>query len=260
MSQAAHPDAVASGIIEAGTLQQFVDTCRAIVHEAKVHFGDHGVRVSAVEPANVAMYAPVELAPRAFESFETPGTAVVGINLDRLDEVLSPTNSDDLVEFAVDMETRTLDIHYRTVAHSIALIDPDAIRDEPDGAGDFDLPNHITLEGRQLDDAVTACDMVSDHLAIQCDPDAREARITADGDTDTTVVTFDDETLIDARVDTDSESLFSIGYFEDIVAPMPADAAVELRAGDDFPAKLAYHACDGALSVEAMVAPRIQNN
>jgi len=260
MSDATLADGVVfEGIVAADTIQQYVDTIGALVAECKLHIGDHGVRTSAVEAANVAMWLDTTLAPRAFESFECPGQATVGVNLERLDELLGGANSDDLVNLRLDMETRKLHIEYRTISHTMALIDPDSIRSEPDGP-DLDLPNTVTLEGRQIAEAVDAAELVSDHLAIEGHPDAREVRVTAEGDTDETIVTYGDEEVINARVDREVESLFSIAYLESIAGPIPADAEVVVTFGEEHPVVLEFDACEGALEANAAVAPRIQSN
>lgn len=249
---------VVAGIVEADTLQSYLDTLLSLVDECKIHFGDHGLRVSAVEPANVAMYQDVTLAPRAFEHFETPGQAVVGVPLTRLDERLGRADGGDLVEFALDMQTRKLSLEYRNIEQSVALIDPDSIRSEPDNP-DLDLPNTLTIEGRRFEDAVAVAEMTSDHLAIQGRPDDRQVCVVAENDVDDSVVTFDDETSIDADVTRECESLFSTEYLDSIAGPMPADAEVTITFGDEFPVVIEYETLEGALSVEAMVAPRISS-
>jgi proliferating cell nuclear antigen len=259
MSDAALADGVVfEAIIDSATIQQYVDTVASLVDECKLHIGDHGLRVSAIDPGNVAMWLDTTLAPRAFEAFESPGQATVGVNLQRLDDLLDGANADDLVNLRLNMETRYLHIEYRTISHTMALIDPDSIRSEPDDPG-LDLPNMVVLEGRQLAEAVDAAELVSDHLELSGHPDAREVRVTASGDTDETIVTYGDDEVIDARVDEAAESLFSIPYLEDIAGPIPADAEVVVTFGDDFPVTLSFEGCEGALDAEAMVAPRIQN-
>lgn len=252
-------DVVFEGIIAADAIQQYVDTLGSLVLECKLHIGDHGFRVSAVEAANVAMWLDTTLAPRAFESFESPGTAVVGVNLDRLDELIDGANSDDLVKLGLDMETRTVHIEYRTIEHTMALIDPDAIRQEPDDV-DLDLPNEVILEGRQISEAVDATDLVSDHLTLSGHPDSREVRVTATGDTDETTVTYGDGDVIDARVTETAESMVSIEFLADIASPIPADAEVTIEFGEEFPVVLSFDACDGALDATAICAPRIKKD
>jgi proliferating cell nuclear antigen len=250
---------VAAGIIKAGRLQQYIDTLIALVDEAKIHFSDDGLTVSAVEPANVAMHHNTTLAARGFEHYETPGQAVVGVPLTRLDERLNTAGSDDLIEFTLDMETRKLHLEYRNVSQTLALIDQQSIRSEPDEP-ELDLDNEIVMEGRQFAEAVDVVELVSDHLKLEGLPEDRCVKIIGEGDTDDNIVTFSDDEAIDADVQSEKSSLYSTSYWESIADPMPSDSEVTVKFDDNHPVIIEYSAMDGALNVTAMVAPRISRN
>jgi proliferating cell nuclear antigen len=263
MSEAALDDGdgehVVSGIVDADTLAAYVDTLRGLVDEAKLHFGDGGIQASAVDPANVAMWQDTRIAPSAFESFDSPGEVVQGVNLTRLSELLDGAASGDLVEFGIDMESRKLDLRYRGIEHAMGLIDPDSIRQEPDSP-DLDLPNHVVLSGGQLTEAIDNCELTSDHLWLRGDPDAETVTFAAEGDIDETVVTYPDADCERFDIDADAESVFSINYLVDMVSEIPTDAAVAVHFGDEFPAWFEYDAFDGGLEVIGLLAPRIQTS
>jgi proliferating cell nuclear antigen len=248
---------VASGIIQADVLQQYVDTVRALVHEAKIHFTDGGITASVVDPSNVCMYPSVELSERAFESYDAPGEVNIGVNLDALDERLGSADSDDLLRFGVDMEKRMFRIRYRQIEHEMALIDPDAIRQEPD-TPDLDLPNYVELSADHLDDAMSNIDLVSDHVRFTNTDD--EFVIEGKGDTDRAALSFDDEDCRRLEVSGDVESLFSLSFLVDVVDPIPTDAVVSIRYGDEFPTWWEYDLFDETMHVEMMLAPRIQSD
>ena len=253
-------DTVFQGIVRAGTLQQFVDTLTPLVAEGKIHVGDHGFRTTVVDPGNIAMYRPVTLAAEGFESVEAPGEMrALGVDFTTLDDRLGQANSDDLVSLSVDMESRKLVVHYRNIEHTVALIDPDAIRQEPDDP-DLDLPNRIVIEGSDLSTAIKACDEVGDHVDLVADPDAEQVVIRSEGDTDTTDVTFAHGETIDAKVTEPATSILSLEYLKELSKPVPDGAEVEIRFGNEFPITLDWAACDGHLTAHAMQAPRIQSH
>lgn len=251
-------ETVVHGIIRAGTLRQFVDTLLPLVAEGRVHFGDHGIRTRVVDPANVATYMPVELDAAAFEHFDAPGQVTIGVDLQTLADRLSFANSNDLVSMAVDMETRKLELHYRNIEQSVALIDSEAIRSEPDHP-DLDLPNSVTITGEDFATAVKVADEVGDHVTIEGRPDEACARFHAAGDVDDAVVTFGREETIDAKVGEHTDTILSLEYLAEFAQPMPDDAEVTIQYGDEFPIIFDYETCDGHLSVHGMQAPRIQN-
>lgn len=251
---------VASGIINAGILEDWIDTFTPLVNEGKVHFNDDGLTARVVDPGNIAMIRPGHLASEAFESYDSPGAVTVGVNFDRLNERLSAAGSSDLVEFEVDMEARMLSIGFRNIQHSVAMIDPDAIRKEPDDP-DLDLPNTVTIQGAAFKEAVSNADMVSDHLEIHGNPSQREVVMRAQGDTDDVTVTFDrDDTTDPTEVVEDVESLYSLEYLTDMVKPIPKDAEVSLTFGNEYPVLIDYEAHEGMLEASQMLAPRIRSD
>jgi proliferating cell nuclear antigen len=252
-------DYVVTGIVQADRLETFAETLRGLVTEAKLHFGDGGIRTSAVDPANVAMFHDTAINRSGFESFESPGQVVHGVNLDRLVELLDGAASDDLVEFGIDMETRKLDIRYRGIEHRMGLIDPDSVRKEPEQP-DLDLPNHVVLSGEQIHEAIDNCEITSDHVFVRGDPTAEAVTFAAQGDVDETTVTYDAGECERFDVSADAESVFSIEYLVDMKAEMPDDALVAIHFGEEFPIWWEYEADDGALEVIGMIAPRIRSD
>jgi len=252
-------DTILAAVAEKSVLQQYIDTLRSLVSEARIHFSGEGLYASAVDPANVAMFQEVTLSPQAFESYDCPGSVRIGVNLERFEEVLSPAGSSDLVTLSVDMESRMLNLDYGTVSQSVALIDPDAIRDEPDDP-DIDLPNTVDLRGQDLSQTIEALALTGDHFTIEGKPQARQVEFHTEGDTDETVVTYGDGDVEDADVAEAEQSIFSLDYFEDLLSVVPDSAVVTVRFTDEMPMRVNYDAQDGDLTVRFMIAPRIQNS
>lgn len=258
---------VASAIIEKRRLEQFAETFYSnppgmkspLVSEAKIHFGDDGIETTAVDSANVAMVGPTNLAPRGFDQYHSPGSVTIGVSLDRLLERLGPASSGQLIELEVDMETRHLLISYGSAEMSLALIDPDSIRQEPD-VNDIDLPNKVVLTGDRLDHAIDICDMVSDHIYVKGRPDDRQVMFVGEGDTDDNTVSYgDDETLDGTKAEEECESVFSADYMKALAGPIPDDAEVSIEFGQEFPLQMEWETFDGAFTAKQTLAPRIQS-
>jgi len=250
---------VVSGIIAADALQQYIEVMTPLVFEAKIHFGDDGIHSAVVDPANVATHDAVELDAEAFESYDAPGSATIGVNLNRLDDILDVAGSGDLVELSVDMETRHLGLQFDGVEQSVAMIDPDAIRQEPDRP-DLDLPNMAVIEGRDLDRALTIAELNSDHVDVVADPDAEDVlSFEAQGDTDSGRVGFGVEDCIGTQVVEATASVFSLDYLVAFADPIDDDTEVELWFRDEFPMRLSWGGAGGDLSVSSLLAPRIQS-
>jgi len=245
--------------VSAGVLGEFLDAMQAVVAEAKCSFdSDEGLSDRAVDPANVAM-VDATVPADAFERLDADG-ATLGINLERLAEVvgLAP-DAEAAIVGTLDADSRKLAIAIpgAGVEFTLALIDPDTIRQEPD-LPDLDLAATYVAAVDALDRGITAADLCSDHLTLRgVDGDTFE--LTADGDTDDVEVTLGPEELLDGRHEGDAPaaSFFSLDYLLDLRGPLPSDATVSVRVGDEMPAKLRYTTAAG-VEVENMLAPRIE--
>lgn len=242
-------------IVSASTLADWLDAVGALVAEARVEVQSEGIDVMAVDPAGVAQ-VDATLAVDGFESYDADD-GTLGVNTEKLSDVVGMAGGDQLVHLTYDPERRKLVVEIGGVTYTMALIDPQSIRASPDPT-DLDLPAAVTVEGDQLAKAVTAVDMVGDHVTIGADAGREELLIAGQGDTDTVDVVYDAADVIAADWG-DAESLFSLDYLEDVTKPMPGDAEVTVRVGQEFPMELAYEACEGDVTVENMIAPRIQS-
>ena len=237
-----------------GELKNFVSTLRVIVDEAKLTVGSDGITSRAVDPANVAMY-DLELSAAAFESYES-GDGLLGVNLERFESVLKLAKKDDLVQVSFDTSTYKLLIVIDGVEFTMACIDPDSIRQEPE-IPEMELPISLTVGGSQISRAVKAADMVSDHIGFRCVEADETVFIEAEGDTDDVSLrlTADEYESLDA---VDGRALFSLDYIKNISKKLPKTDDVTLTFGDQFPMLVDYEIADGECSVAAMVAPRIE--
>jgi proliferating cell nuclear antigen len=230
-------------IVGASTLQDALDSVSVLVDECKIRLNDEELSIRAVDPANVGM-VDLTLEAAAFESYEADG-GVIGVNLARLEDIAGMANSGDHIE--ID-----------GLSYTLALIDPDSIRQEPD-IPDLDLASEIVVEGAQINRGITAADMVSDHIRLRVDETDEAFFIEAEGDTDDVDLRLAREDLI-ALTAGPADSLFSLDYLKDMNKAIPSDAEVTIELGEEFPVKLHYGFAEGLGHVTFMLAPRIQSD
>jgi proliferating cell nuclear antigen len=242
-------------IVNADTLRETLDSVSVLVDECKIHLDEDGLSIRAVDPANVGM-VDLDLGAAAFESYEADG-GVIGVNLSRLEDIAGMADSGQLVQLELDEETRKLHIQIDGLEYTLALIDPDSIRQEPD-IPDLDLSANVVVEGADIDRAVRAADMVSDHIALGVDASVEQFYVDAEGDTDDVHLELDRDDLIDLDAG-EAHSLFSLDYLKDMNKAIPKDAEVELELGDEYPVKLHFDIAEAQGRVTYMLAPRIQS-
>ncbi|MFC5971440.1 DNA polymerase sliding clamp [Halomarina salina] len=243
-------------IVSSGTLRAALDSVGVLVDECKIRLDEDELTIRAVDPANVGM-VDLSLSPDAFESYETDG-GVIGVDLSRLEEMVKMASADQLVHLELDEETRKLHISMEGLEYTLALIDPDSIRQEPD-LPDLDLAAEIVLEGSHIDRAVKAADMVSEHIVLGVDDEEDHFYVEAQGDTDDVHFVLDREDLIDLTAG-DAHSLFSLDYLKEMNKAIPKDAEVTVELGEDFPVKMHFDIAEGQGNVTYMLAPRIQSD
>lgn len=238
------------------TLASYINAAHALVDEAKIHATDDGLTITAVEPANVAMIDESQGAA-AFESYSVDTDTVLGVNLSRLADILGMADSDDV--WHIHEQDRKIIMQSGGLEYTMATIDPDSIRQEPD-IPDLELPVTAHIEWGQMDRALRAADMVSDHVSLASPEGSDGLVVRAEGDTDDVREEIPAGDLSDGTeipAGTEVESLFSLDYLKDINAPIPGDSSVEMRLGHEMPIKM--HWGDGSMSVTNMLAPRIQS-
>jgi len=199
-------------IVGASTFQDALDSVSVLVDECKIRLNEEELSIRAVDPANVGM-VDLTLEAAAFESYEADG-GVIGVNLARLEDIAGMANSGDLIHLELDEETRKLHIEIDGLSYTLALIDPDSIRQEPD-IPDLDLAAEIVVEGAQIDRGIKAADMVSDHIRLRVDETDEAFFIEAEGDTDDVDLELTREDLI-ALTAGPADSLFSLDYLKDM--------------------------------------------
>lgn len=249
-----------SAIIRAEDLTQFVENARTIAHEAKLRVTEGGFETKVVDPANVAMVSQT-LDSAAFESYEFDG-GVLGVSLERLADVIGMADSDELVHLTLDETTRTLAIEVGHLGYTLALIEPDSIRGEPEIPGVLDELNaKLVCEARELQHAQKAAGLCSDHTAYGASVDDEVFFAEAEGDTDGMRYEWAREDVGEGTsVDGDAHSLYSLDYLKDILKPISSGAEVSLHVGEEFPLFLDSNFADGHGDLRYMVAPRISSD
>jgi len=241
--------------IKAGILEETVSGLRALVDECKIRLTQSGFHIRAVDPANVAMVEQ-DIGKAAFETYEID-EGIIGLDLERFEDIISMPNKDDLVTLRLDPQSRKMKILFDGLDFTMALIDPKSIRAEPD-IPELELPGAVTVNSDKLDRMVTASDMVSDHLSFGINQTKGAFYATAEGDTDDVTVEYERNEVEDLEL-ADAHSIFALGYMKDIENELPSDTPIKMRLGDSMPTKLSFQFEGEAIDVLYMLAPRIEN-
>lgn len=239
-------------ICKAEHIKTFLRGIGAIaVSEAKLRFTSDGLKVSAVDPANVAMiHATIDRT--AMDVYSAPEEElVVGIDVARLYEMAKGFKDKEPVELIV--EDSRIKLKNKNLTYSVALIDPNAIRKEPK-LPEMDLPMKVVLGIDSFKQAVQAANKISDHVILRCDGD--KFYIEAKGYVDAIKTIFDDTELIEF-VKAEAKTMFSIEYLLEFCKAGNKLDIIDIRLGTDYPGFFSFR--DSAVELLYVLAPRIEN-
>jgi proliferating cell nuclear antigen len=236
-------------------LRNLLYSVKKVVDETRLFVYGDRIEIRAVDPANVSM-VDITVGKEGFESWQAePG--VIGINVDRLLEIVKVGDKDDVVSLTLGDK---LTVSINGLEYDLATIEPTTIRKAPD-LPEVELPGEVTLEGDALDRAVTAADMVSDHIEIRMNESEEALIFAAEGDTDDVELTLsEDKDGVSDLTAADVDSLFALDYLKDINrASEKALEDLRIRLGDEMPLRVHSELEDGIGEVQGMLAPRIQS-
>lgn len=275
MSAAAEETVELETALQKRGLADTLEILQTLSPEGRMNFGREGLNVALVDPATVAMHY-LDLGTGAFEDVPS-GQITLGTNLERLEESVGKAEPSDVVTLGYAADKGMTNIQYGNVSVNMAAIDPNAIRNPPEES-DLEHANEFTVKRETLADALDIADMVSDHVVIECDPDGREVRFKGEGDTDDATYTFDHDDVIDAKINDETDSMFSMDYLwgrgtdaAGIVRSMPdGEVTVRVASGEkefsdpksqgEYPLDLSYQYADGAGEVLTRLAPRVDRS
>lgn len=247
--------------VDSEPLADYIDTLDALVDEAVITLTDDGIQTIAVDPANVAC-VDTELDAAAFDTYQRNNTRQLGVRLGRLDDVVAFAD-DEPIDLSLNPETRKLEIDVAGMSYTLALIDPDMIRDAPDIPDDLDLEATVTFDVSELKRGIKAADMASDFVRFRCEPDNADSEALVieafKADKDEAALRLGRDDLESAEL-ADVASSFSLDYLKDVTKALPSDATVTMQLGDSVPVKLnsELESADGR--VLYMIAPRLNKD
>lgn len=251
--------------VEAGPLNSLIDGVHALVDEARFRFTEDGLRVTAVDAANIAM-TDLHLERTAFKTYPDPeelsGTVVVGVDLSRLSDITGMADAAQILRFEIDPDSGTFDAFVDDFEYTSGLLDAASIRHEPD-LPDLDLPVVAMFEAGDLKRGLKAADLVDDQVEILTRSGSGELLVVADGDTDEVELRLRPGEELDEPIpdEATARSVFSLDYLKNVMTGIPSsnnDLTVEV--GDEFPLVVRFgESSASALHGVYNVAPRVSN-
>ena len=245
--------------IDASTLRACVETITAIVDEGKLRITAEGLKLRAVDPANVAMISFV-LQRDAFDDFqfsvESEGDTEIEIGMDfmKLIGILGIGGRED-VELKLDENAQKLYTRMGSLDYTLSLLDPSSLRKEPK-VPELEFPAKVIIETEEFRRTIRAAEKIGENIVLGVD--GEEFYMEAEGEMDKLRLGLGKEQLIDLTPETVS-SLYSLEYISSMSKGMSHAENITLNLGKNYPLQVDFALAEGKVKVSYLLAPRIES-
>jgi proliferating cell nuclear antigen len=206
--------------LKSETLKGVVDVVSTLIDEAKFKIDANGVSLRAVDPAHVAMI-DLHLDKAAFEQYSATDTEL-GIDLDKLRDVLRLSKAGDLIEMRQDEERSRLVISVGNITRRMNLVSTEGMSDPK--VPNLDLPAKISVNIEELQRGIKAAESISDHISLNANAEGFE--MVSEGDTDLVSLKLPKDLLVSLDCKENIRSLFPMDYFSNIIRAIPNGTVV----------------------------------
>ncbi len=240
--------------IRSEVLRELTDVISTLVDEAKFNISPDSLSVKAVDPAHVAM---VDLAVEkaAFEEYKAD-EGELGIDLDKIKEVLRLARAGDVIDLVHDEDRNRLIVHVGNITRQMSLVDTAGMSDPK--VPSLDLPAKIVVRTDEVRQGIKASESVSDHIALVAHSDGFE--MVSEGDADTVRLDLPKDLLDEIQCKEKVRSLFPLDYFSNMVKAIGGASTVAIYLGNDYPVRMEFSLAGDSGRATYLLAPRIESD
>jgi proliferating cell nuclear antigen len=238
--------------LKSDTLKGLVNIISTLIDEVKFTITPEGMTLKAVDAAHVAMIE-MNISSKAFESYSAEDTEL-GLDLEKVKGVLKLAGSGEIIKMEQDEATGKLIFKVGNITRRMSLIDTSGMNDPK--VPQLNLLATITVPIEELQKGIRAVESISDHITLKAGPEFFE--LSCEGDTDSVSLRLDSS---NAKISTGSDvcSMFPPDYLANIIKAIPSGTQVDIELDNDYPVKLVFSIADETVSVEYLLAPRIES-
>ena len=269
-------EADATIVTSADPLRSLLELPQALVEECRVHLEDDGLKIRAVDPANVG-FVSLSVPASSFETYAVADSLTIGLPLDTLAKSVrfARKRQDDPVRVDVLPEGERARLRAAALRPNQRMrrvsefytINPDSVREEPDVPG-IELPNIAAPDVDALGDAIAELKRLNERVWFSRDGETfiigsqplGESQLDEDHPVVDTVA-FPEAAWSENGEESARGSVFSMGYLSDAVGALDAAKAdrVTLSFGDEFPTRIRGEWVEWGFTATFMIAPRIES-
>lgn len=246
-------------LASAGILKDAISAVYEIVKEdVSFRLTKDGLYLSAMDAANVSMVT-FRLLVTAFSDYKLSEEKTIGVDMERLMQVVKQTGSSDAMTLKLGEDSASLSIVLKgasTRRFSIPLLDnPSEGRKPPT----INFEATIVVKSDVLSQAVSDAEVFSDSVLFIAD--AKSFSMEASGETGKSATELEkgsDDALVEITATSPAKARYAVDYLKKIVKGGKLSETAKLQFKSDFPVQIEYLVTD-KLQLKYVLAPRIES-
>jgi DNA polymerase III sliding clamp (beta) subunit (PCNA family) len=193
----------------------------------------------------------------AFHDFKCIGEGSIGIDVDKVLEVIKAAKKGDSIGISITEDKIIMSAGI--IVREIKPIDTTGFSDPK--VPNLNLPGQFTINQEYLVTALEQCGNVSDHVAIEGDIQGN-LKIYSSGDTDGVKATIPKDFMANVRMNEAFKSLFPLDYLQTIAKAsqfgmLLKGQELNICMGNDYPIKIEAGTKDWEITY--LLAPRMES-
>ncbi len=228
-----------------------------LVAEAKFTATTNGLKLVAMDPANVAMVV-FELFSSSFTEFDVKEKEEICINLGNLKQILRRTKGDDILTLETT-EDGKLKIQMKSNTTRSFSIPTLEIEEKEQKVPELQFPYVVETNSSMLTEAIEDVSVVAESVTLL--GEKAQLSVKAEGDLSKAFIEIkpDDNTAIKSESDDKCKAKYSLEYLKKMINGSKLHEKVSLSFNSDYPLKLEYKVTDRLL-MSFILAPRVDND
>lgn len=226
-----------------------------IVTEGTFDITSDGVKLVAMDPANVAMVV-FNLLASSFVTYELNEPTKITVNLNNFKQVLRRIKGGDTLTLELDENKLkiTLQSSSKRTFH-LPLIELD---DKEQKVPDLSFAVTVVTQSTILNDAIDDVDVVGESVTFSASSDLFSVSSKGDLTKASVDIPADKNTKIVAQGD-DSKAKYSVEYLKKMIQGAKLADVVQVKFSKDYPLRIEY-LVQNKVSLDFVLAPRVDND
>jgi proliferating cell nuclear antigen len=240
---------------EPKVLHGCVSVISDFITEANFLISQEGIKLVAIDPANISMVV-LNLLPSAFMEYKVTEPQEITVNLDSLKQALKRAKANEILVLSLEKNKLKITLSGKSKKRFyIPLLEREGKERK---IPDLDFNAKIEIDAVEFKDYIEDASIVGDALVLEA---GAESFALSSGDTGSKVhieLERGNNALINLNVKEPVRSIYSIEYLKKMAKAASLADTVSLNFSKDYPLRLEFKSLD-KFNMNFILAPRIEN-